>query len=110
MANKPSSIVRIACHELESFYLGDLSAVDKGLKMNSLSKLQNKKKYREPDKLANPSQELMTLTKKRYQKISGSRAISRHLNLENNFSNSFNVLVNAIRNISNIFEDRDIHY
>lgn len=99
-AKKPDTIVRIACHELESFYLGDLRAVDKGLQIGSLSKLQNKRKYREPDNLANPAQELMDLTKKRYQKMSGSRAISKHLNLENNLSHSFNVLVKAIRSIS----------
>lgn len=109
-ANKPNTIVRIACHELESFYLGDLHAVDKGLKMNSLSKLQNKRKYREPDKLANPSLELMTLTKNRYQKISGSRSISSHLSLENNFSHSFKVLVKAIRDISSTFENSNINH
>lgn len=99
-AGKPDTIVRIACHELESFYLGDLRAVDKGLEISSLSKLQNKRKYREPDNLINPAQELMALTKNRYQKRSGSRAISKYLNLENNLSHSFNVLVKAIRNIT----------
>jgi hypothetical protein len=98
-ANRPNAIVRIACHALESFYLGDLSAVDKGFNMSNLSKLQNKRKYREPDNLANPDQELMILTKKRYQKISGSRAISRYMNLENNLSHSFNVLVKAIQGV-----------
>lgn len=95
-ANKPNTIVRIACHELESFYLGDLRAVDKGLKIGSLSKLQNKQKYREPDNLTNPAQELKALTKNFYQKVSGSRAISKYLSLGKNRSHSFNVLVTAI--------------
>lgn len=99
-ANKPNTIVRIACHELESFYLGDLQAVDKGLKIETLSKLQDKKKYRDPDNLANPAQELMALTNKCYQKISGSRAISKYLSLENNLSHSFNALIKAIRDVS----------
>ena len=60
-ANKPNTVVRVACHELESFYLGDLRAVDKGLKLGTLSKLQNKRKYREPDSLSNPAQELISL-------------------------------------------------
>lgn len=98
-ANRPDAIVRIACHALETFYLGDLSAVDKGLKMGTLAKLQNRRKYREPDNLANPDQELIALTKNRYQKLSGSRAISRHMSLENNFSHSFNVLVKAIQGV-----------
>ena len=99
-AHKPDTIVRIACHELESFYLGDLLAVDKGLELRSLSRLQNKRKYREPDKLTNPAMELMWLTQNCYQKVSGSRVISKYLDLENNLSHSFNVLVKTIKNIS----------
>ncbi len=95
-ANKPKTVVRVACHELETFYLGDLRAVDKGLKLGKLSKLQNKRKYREPDNLSNPAQELITLTDNRYQKVSGSRAISKYLSLDGNRSHSFNVLVKAI--------------
>lgn len=30
-AGKPNALIRIACHELESWYLGDLSAVEQGL-------------------------------------------------------------------------------
>lgn len=98
-AQKPNAIVRIACHELESFYLGDLRAVDKGLGISRLSRLQNKRKYREPDKLANPARELMSLTKNCYQKVSGSRAIGRYLDVEKNLSHSFNVLIKTIKRI-----------
>ena len=58
-----NSIVRIACHELESFYLGDLQAVEDGLQINGLARLQKNKKYRNPDRLANASEELNKLTK-----------------------------------------------
>jgi hypothetical protein len=95
-AHKPEAIVRIACHELESFYIGDLRAVEKGLDLHGLSKLQNKRRFREPDGIVNPSNELMGLTKNCYQKVSGSRAIGKHLDLRNNRSHSFNVLVKAI--------------
>ncbi len=50
--------------------------------------------------LEEPSAEEMLngiLTKNSYQKVFGSRAISKHLDLENNRSHSFNVLVKAIR-------------
>ena len=104
-AQKPNAIVRIACHELESFYLGDLRAVDKGLGISSLSRLQNKRKYRKPDKLANPARELMSLTKNYYQKVSGSRAIGRYLDVENNLSHSFNVLIKTIKRIINDCEN-----
>jgi len=98
-AHNPKTIVRIACHELESFYIGDLKAVEKGLEIRGLSKQQNKKKFREPDSLFNPAQELKGLTKNFYQKVSGSRAIGRHLDLENNLSHSFFVLVKAIKRV-----------
>lgn len=97
-AGKPDAVVRIACHELESFYLGDLKAVEQGLELTNLAKLQNSKKYREPDNLANAAQELLRLTKN-YDKVSGSRAIGKHLHLDGNCSRSFTVLVKAIRDI-----------
>ncbi|MGB5686768.1 MAG: DUF4276 family protein [Candidatus Electrothrix sp.] len=98
-AERPDAIVRIACHELESFYLGDLQAVEKALKMSGLAKRQNQRKFRQPDNLPNPARELTMLTKKNYQKIAGSRAIGKYLNPEDNKSNSFNVLIKAVRDI-----------
>ncbi len=95
-AHKPETIVRIACQELESFYIGDLKAVEEGLGIRGVAKQQNKRKFREPDCLQKPSQELMHLTKNCYQKVSGSRAIGRCLDLRNNLSHSFNVLIKAI--------------
>ncbi len=93
------TIARIACHELESFYIGDLKAVEKGLGINGLARLQDKKKFREPDRLSNPAQELIRLTKNRYQKVSGSREIGKHLDLKKNLSHSFNVLMKGIERI-----------
>ncbi|MGX9726022.1 MAG: DUF4276 family protein [Candidatus Electronema sp. VV] len=97
-AGKPDAVVRIACHELENFYLGDLKAVEQGLELTNLAKLQKNKKYREPDSIVYAAQELLRLTKK-YDKVSGSRAIGKHLHLDGNCSRSFNVLVKAIRDI-----------
>ncbi len=99
-AKRPEAIVRIACHELESFYLGDLRAVEEGLAMNGLAKRQNQRKFCHPDNLPNPARELKALTDKRYQKISGSRAIGKLLHPDSNRSCSFNVLIQAIRDIA----------
>lgn len=96
-AGRPDAIVRIACHELESFYLGDLQAVEKGLDTSGLAKRQNQRKFRQPDNLPNPARELKALTNKRYQKLLGSRAIGNHLDLNNNRSHSFNLFMHAIR-------------
>ncbi|HSN22875.1 MAG TPA: DUF4276 family protein [Methylomicrobium sp.] len=98
-AGRPDAIVRIACHELESFYLGDLRAVEQGLALKGLAKKQNERQYREPDNFPSPANKLSMLTKKCYEKVSGSRAIGRYLNIDNNCSRSFNVLVKAIKDI-----------
>ena len=93
---KNVALVRIACHELESFYLADLVAVETSLEINGLAKHQNTVKFRNPDSLQNPSKELLTLTKQRYQKVSGSRAIGQHLNINNQRSVSFKNLMTGI--------------
>ena len=96
-AGRQKTIVRIACHALEAFYLGDLQAVENGLEMKGLAAKQSKAKYRKPDDLQSPDTELNKLTKNRYQKISGSRSIARHLNIQDPRSDSFRHLLKAIR-------------
>jgi hypothetical protein len=54
-AGRPSVLARIACKELESFYLADLNAVEQGLCLKGIARHQNK--YREPDRLVSPKQE-----------------------------------------------------
>lgn len=90
-------LVRIACKELESFYLADLLSVERAFKLKGLSTLQNNKKFRAPDQLGSPSIELRKLTKDTYQKVSGSRAIGLHLDIDNRRSPSFANLIRAIR-------------
>lgn len=96
------SLIRIACHELESFYLGDLLAVEKGLELSGISRQQDNRKYSDPDRLANAKDEFKRLTKMQYQQIAGSRAIAPHLNLDGeNRSHSFNVLISGIKHLIN---------
>lgn len=91
------SLVRIACKELETFYLADLNAVERGLALKKLANQQASAKFRAPDHLGSPSKELTALTKGCYQKVSGSRAIGRHLDPTNTRSTSFKNLVRGIR-------------
>lgn len=91
------SLVRIACKELETFYLADLNAVEKGLALKKLASYQASAKFRDPDRLGSPSKELADLTKGLYQKVSGSRAIGRHLDPDNTRSPSFKNFVRSIR-------------
>ncbi|MCK5687809.1 DUF4276 family protein [Myxococcota bacterium] len=99
-AGKPETLVRIACHELESFYLGDLLAVAQGIGPEHLAKEQDKAKYRNPDKLTNAKQELKKLVPD-YQPLSGSRAIGPYLNLQKSHSVSFNALIRGLNKIVN---------
>lgn len=93
--------VRIACKELETFYLADLAAVERALGMKGLTGKQESRKFRDPDYLGNPSQELSALTQRRYQKVGGSREIGQHLTIDNERSASFKNLINAIRQMQN---------
>lgn len=90
-------LVRIACRELETFYLADLQAVEQALEIDGLSRHQNSRKSRSPDGLGSPSRELKTLTRNRYEKVAGSREIGKHLQLDNARSASFRNLIAAIR-------------
>jgi len=98
-AHKPEALVRVACHELESFYFGDLSAVERGLNIRNIESQRNRERYRVPDDLVNPKDELARLTKGGYQEIAGSRSIAPLLSLENNTSHSFNTLLSGVRRI-----------
>ncbi|MGF6148592.1 Uncharacterised protein [Kingella potus] len=100
-AGRQDALIRIACRELESFYLGDLAAVGEAFGKN-LAKHQQNRKFCQPDKLNNAKQELKKLVPE-YQEISGSRQIAPLLLRQNNASHSFNVLVNGIRNLISSF-------
>ena len=93
--------IRIACHELENFYLGDLVAVAKGLSCSSVAKQASKAIYRKSDLIANAPDQLKRITGNAYQKCSGSRAIAPYLDLSGGSrSNSFNALLSAIRELT----------
>lgn len=97
-AGRPQTLVRIACGELESFYLGDIAAV--ATAFNKSIPVRRKAKFRNPDQLGNAAEELRRLTNGEYQKISGSRIIAPLLKLDgSNSSRSFNVLVDGIRRL-----------
>jgi len=97
-ANKPHAIIRIACHELESWYLADLKAVAKAFAKTNLSPRQNEKKFRNPDRLESPSKELKLLAPE-YQKINGSRIIAPYLTIENTRSRSFYHFIRSIKRV-----------
>jgi len=94
----PETLVRVACRALESWYLGDLLAVERALGVSGLTDRQAKQTFRNPDRLGSPSQILTKLTDGRYQKVSGSRPIGPLININGmNRSTSFRVFLDGVQ-------------
>ena len=98
-AHHPEAVVRIACRELESWYLADLAAVERALDKPGLQSLQHKRHYRTPDAIVTPSR-MLTRIAPAYQKVGGSRAIGPELDLTNTRSRSFEHFVAAVRRLA----------
>ena len=95
-AGRSDTLVRIPCRELEAWYLGDLFAVECGLSVRGLASMQEKRRYRDPDRVVRPSEELKRLAPN-YQKLAGSRAVAPHLSTDRNRSHSFQIFVTGLR-------------
>lgn len=103
-SKKDNYLVRIACHALENWYLGDLKAIGEALNIPNITQHQNKRKYQNPDLLSNSYDEILKLTSNKYQKVSGSRSIGPLLSLTENRSNSFRVFVSGIKQALSTFQ------
>jgi hypothetical protein len=90
-------MVRIACRELENWYLGELLAIEKAYPETKASASVHKAKYRNPD-LLNGADELMRMTSN-FSKTYAAREISKYMDVANNTSTSFNHTINAIRKL-----------
>ena len=90
--------MRIVCHHLESWFLGDLAAVENAYKLNGIAERQEQRKYCNPDRLANAEEELRRLVP-RYQKVGGARLISPRLNIDANKSHSFKVFISGVHRL-----------
>lgn len=88
-------LVRIACQELESWYLADLQAVGQAFGSDKTAKYQERKSFRNPDATPSPSEHLKRILPE-YQKVSGSRLIGVHLDADNRRSHSFAVFVEGV--------------
>lgn len=104
-AGRADAVVRIACRELESFFLGDLEAVAKAFNRPQIARHRHTAKYRNPDLLGSPVDELRKLVPG-YQKREGARRISPFLNLEVNQSRSFIAVMAGLNKALNRPPDR----
>ncbi|WP_442958167.1 DUF4276 family protein [Pinisolibacter sp.] len=93
---RPDTLVRIVCQELESWYLGAPQALAEAFARREILAALTAKKFRNPDSIPKPSQELVRRIPE-FQKVSGARRIAEHIHGRANFSASFAALVEGIR-------------
>ena len=92
---REDTLVRIACQELEAWYMGDADALADAFSDEGLRGLARKAKCREPDAVIAPSTELMRIIPE-FQKVSGARAIAPRMSPAANRSRSFHGLLEGL--------------
>lgn len=97
--NRADTLVRIACQELEAWYLGEPEALAAAFQNPGLADLGRLARYRDSDSVAQPSAAIEQLVPE-FQKVSGARQMAAHLTLERNRSASFRCLLEGVRRIS----------
>lgn len=94
-AGKPGAVVRIACRELEAWYLGDPHAMAVAFNDPKLARLAAKAQFRNPDTIGNPSQMIGKLVPG-FGKVAVARVMSGCLGREGNRSSSFRVFLEGV--------------
>lgn len=98
-AGRGDTVVRLACQELEAWYLGDPAALAQAFNDNRLQTIGVQAKFRDPDSVVRPSAALEEIIPS-FQKILGARQIAGALQRNGNSSRSFNAFVNAIEQLA----------
>jgi hypothetical protein len=98
-SGRDDALIRIACQELEAWYLGDPEALAAAFEEPKLLKRLRRAKFRDPDALQRPSGELARLVPA-FQKVSGARAVAAHIDRARNRSTSFQVFAAGIDQIA----------
>lgn len=97
-ALRPDTLVRLVCQELESWYLGDLAALEVAMQARKIDTPANRKKFANPDGWQKPSVQVRRLAPA-FQKISGARAMAAHLEPKRNRSHSLGVFVAGVQRL-----------
>lgn len=96
---RPDTLIRLVCQALESWYLGDLTALAKAFDDPKLALPALRKRFALPDNFQKPSVELVRLIPS-FQKGSGARAMADCLTEAGNRSVSFRVFVQGVRRLA----------
>lgn len=95
---RPDTLVRIACQELEAWYLGEPEALEAAYQEAKLRDLGRKSGLRRPDEVMNPAAVLEKHVPE-FQKVSGARRMAGHLTRHRNTSPSFHTLVTGVEKL-----------
>ena len=95
---RADTLVRIACQELEAWYLGEPGALADAYGQDELRGIGRQRRFRDPDAVVKPSAAVSEMAP-RFQKTDGARRMAAHLSRERNRSASFHALMQGIENI-----------
>lgn len=101
-SGRDDALVRIACQELEAWYLGDPEALAAAFGDRGLLDRLRRARFRDPDTLPRPSDELARLVPA-FQKVSGARAMANHIDRTRNRSPSFRIFAAGIDQVAEAY-------
>lgn len=96
---RTNTLVRIACQELEAWYLGEPDALADVFQDDRLRRIGRRARYRNADAVQRPSSEIHKLVPE-FQKVSGARRMAARLSVQGNTSRSFHVLIEGIQRVT----------
>ena len=98
-AGRADVLVRVACRELEAWYIGDPEALVQAFPETPRRLLRelNRARYRNPDTVVRPSETIAGQIPQ-FQKRSGARRMADHLSRENR-SRSFQVFLEGVERL-----------
>ena len=98
---RPDTLVRLVCQELESWYLGDLTALAQAYGDTKINSPALRKRFSDPDSWRKPSVEVARLAPA-FQKGSGARLMGAALQPSANHSASFQVFVSGLERMTGL--------
>ncbi len=93
-----STLVRLACQELEAWYFGAPDALAAVFGREVLRRIDQRARFRDPDAIQQPGKALVEIVGE-FQKVSGARRMAQALTRQNR-SRSFQVLISGIEGLA----------
>lgn len=106
-AGRADSLVRLACQELEAWYLAEMEALGAAYGVD-LSRHSGRATYRDPDTIGSPAAEVKRLVP-RFQKIDGARRLGQHVDPAISRSSSFRALISGVARMSEMLPNGEQH-